>query len=142
MKPLSLVQAVILILAAFAAGFAGKSVLDITFKKFRNAEFVAEAEGLLGVLRQKTSAFRTQKGRFPRDPAEMQAVGFWTVNEPPRERLGAGGSRWVASFDGEGGFVYLSSTGQIYLNSDLSREKFFRADRQKVAALVPPGALY
>jgi hypothetical protein len=141
MKPLSLAQAAILILAGFLAGFGGKSVLDITFKKFRNAEFVAEAQGLVGVLRGKLKAFRAQKGRFPRDPAEMQAAGFWSVAQPPQERL-KGGSRWASSFDGEGGFLYLSGTGELFLNTDLSREKLFSADRERVRSLVPPGSLY
>ena len=134
-------QVIILLLAGFVGGFAMKGVLDITFKKFRNAEFVAEADGLLGVLNGKVTAFKAQKGRFPRDAAEMQAAGFWTVAQPPSERL-RGGDQWVSHFDGEGGFLYLSATGQIYLNTDLSREKLFRADRKRVRALVPAGALY
>ena len=134
-------KVIILLLVGFMAGFGMKGVLDITFKKFRNAEFVAEAGGLLGVLRGKVLAYHTQKGHFPQDAASMQAAGFWTIADPPKERL-RGGSQWVAQFDGEGGFLYLSNTGQIFLNTDLSREKLFKADRERVRALVPQGALY
>jgi hypothetical protein len=135
-------KVVILLLAGFMAGFGMKSVIDITFKKFRNAEFVSEAAGLLGVLRGKVTAYQAKNGRYPGDASAMQAAGFWAVADPPREWLGAGGSRWVTQFDGQGGFLYLSVTGQIFLNTDLSREKLFRADRKRLESLVPPGALY
>jgi hypothetical protein len=135
-------KVIILLLAGFIAGFNLQSVLAVVFKKARNAEYVASAEGLVGVLRAKVKVYQAKTGRFPRDAAEMQAQGFWTVADPPREWLGQGGSRWVPAFDGEGGFLYLSATGQIYLNTDLSREKLRWADRQRVRALVPPGTLY
>ena len=131
----------ILLLAGFIAGFGSQSVLAIGFRKARNAEFVAEAASRLGALRAKIQGFKAQKGRFPKDAAEMQAAGFWTPALPPRERL-RGGSQWVSAFDGEGGFLYLSSTGELYLNTDLSREKLRRADRETLRSLVPKDELY
>jgi hypothetical protein len=133
-------KVIILLLAGFVAGFGFQSVLAITFKKFRNAEFVSESAGLIGVLRGKLAAFEAQKGRYPRDVAEMQAAGFWTVADPPFEHF-LGGSRWVTQYDGEGGFLYLSATGQVFLNTELSREKLSWADRDRVRALLPPGTL-
>lgn len=131
----------ILLLAGFMAGFGFQSVLAIGFRKARNAEFVAEAAARLGGLRSKIQAFKAEKGRYPNDAAEMLAAGFWTVASPPRERL-RGGSQWVSEFNGEGGFCYLSPTGKLYLNTDLSREKLRRVDREKVKDLVPVGTLY
>ena len=131
----------ILLLAGFMAGFGFQSVLAIGFRKARNAEFVAEAASRLGALRAKIQGFKDQKGRYPRDAAEMQAAGFWSPEQPPRERL-RGGCQWVSSFDGEGGFLYLSPTGQLFLNTDLSREKLRSADREKLKALVTADALY
>ena len=133
-------KVIILLLAGFLVGFGMQSVIAIQFRKFRNAEFVAEAEGLLDVLRGKVKAYQAKTGRYPADAQTMVTAGFWTVAEPPRERL-RGGSRWVSQFDGTGGFCYLSPTGEIFLNTDLSREKLFRADRERVRALVPAGTL-
>ena len=133
-------KVIILLLAGFIAGFGFQSVLAIQQRKFRNMEFVAEAAGLLGVLRGKATAFHAQKGRYPHDAAEMQAAGFWAVADPPYEHF-LGGSRWVTQYDGEGGFLYLSATGQIFLNTELSREKLSWADRDRVRALLPPGTL-
>jgi hypothetical protein len=133
-------KVIILLLAGFIAGFGMQSILAITFRKARNAEFTAEAAGLIGVLRGKVAAFQAQKGRYPRDAAEMQAAGFWSVAEPPFEHF-LGASRWVSAYDGEGGFLYLSATGQIFLNTELSREKLRWADRDRVRALLPPGTL-
>jgi hypothetical protein len=133
-------KVIILLLAGFVAGFGMQSVLAITFRKFRNAEFVAEADGLIGVLRSKVKAYQAKNGRYPRDVEEMQAAGFWTVAQPPFEHL-RGGSQWVTQYDGEGGFVYLSATGEIFLNTELSREKLRWADRDRVRTLLPPGTL-
>lgn len=134
-------KVVILLLAGFMAGFGFQSVLTIGFRKARNAEFVAEAASRVGALRAKIQGFKAQKGRYPKDAAEMLAAGFWTADQPPRERL-RGGSQWVSAFDGEGGFLYLSATGQLYLNTDLAREKLRSVDREKLKDLVTADALY
>jgi len=131
----------ILLLAGFMAGFGFQSVLAIGFRKARNAEFVAEAASRIGSLRGKIQAFKVEKGRYPKDAAEMQSAGFWSPDLPPRERL-RGGCQWVSQFDGEGGFLYLSATGQLYLNTDLAREKLRSADREKLRDLVTADALY
>jgi hypothetical protein len=73
----------------------------------------------------------------------MVAAGFWSPELPPVERL-RGSADWVSAYDGEGGFLYLSTTGQIYLNTDLTREKLRGEDIRKLETgdLVPPGAFF
>jgi hypothetical protein len=133
----------ILLAAGFALGFAAQSVLAVSFRKLRTAEFLAEAQSRVLGLRAKVAAFKAQKGRYPKDAAEMQAAGFWSPAQPPVERL-RGGAAWVGEFDGQGGFVYLSATGMIYLNADLKREKLLKADKHKLQTgdLLPPGAFF
>lgn len=133
----------ILLAAGFALGFAAQSVLAIGFRKMRTAEFLAHAEAQVQGIRARVTAFRAQKGRFPKDPAEMQAAGFWRAEAPPVERLRGSGD-WVGAFDGRGGFLYLSATGQVFLNTDLKREKLRRADMDKLTHgnLLPPGTFF
>jgi hypothetical protein len=133
----------ILLLAGFACGFAAQSVLAIGFRKMRTAEFLAHAEAEVHGLRAKIDAFKAQKGRYPKDAGEMAAAGFWSPERPPVERL-RGSGQWVSAFDGEGGFVYLSVTGQVYLNTDLKREKLRNADMDKLlhGDLLPPGTFF
>lgn len=133
----------ILLVAGFAVGFGFQSVLAITFRKARTAVFLAEADGQVRGLRLKVSEFRLRHGRVPRDVPEMVASGFWSPAEPPTERL-RGCADWVTAYDGEGGFVYLTATGQIYLNTDLTREKLRTADIRKLETgdLVPPGTFF
>jgi hypothetical protein len=118
-------------------------VLAITFRKARTAVFLAEAEAEIRGLRDKVSGFRRVHGRPPRDVAEMVAAGFWDPEHPPAERL-RGSADWVTAFDGDGGFLYLTDTGQIFLNDDLKREKLRAADIRKLESgeLVPPGTFY
>jgi hypothetical protein len=133
----------ILLLAGFVAGFGTQSVLAITFRKARSAVFLAEAGAQIRGLRAKVAAFKTVHGRPPRDVAEMVAEGFWSPQSPPVERL-RGSADWVGAFDGEGGFLYLTATGQIYLNTDLKREKLRGEDIRTLSTgdLVPPGTFY
>ena len=73
----------------------------------------------------------------------MVAAGFWSPVQPPSERL-RGSADWVGAYDGDGGFVYLTATGQIYLNTDLTREKLRSADIRMLETgdLVPPGTFF
>lgn len=134
---------VIVALAAFVAGFAVQSVLAVGFRKMRTAQLLAQAETQLQALRASVRAFYAEKGRYPKDAAEMQAAGFWSPAQPPVERLRGSGA-WVDRFDGQGGFVYLSATGQIHLNTDLKREKLRKADKERLQKgdLLPPGAFF
>lgn len=136
-------QSLILVLAGFALGFMAFSVLQVQQRKLRTAVFLAEAEGQLKHLRGRLEAFKAAQGRWPRDPAEMQAAGFWTPQRPPLERL-RGRADWVSRYDGQGGFLYLSASGEVYLNTDLSREKLLRSDAAKLKSgtLVPPGSFF
>lgn len=136
-------KALILLLAGFACGFAAQSVLAIGFRKMRTAEFLAYAKAEVGGLRKKVEAFKAQKGRYPKDAAEMAAAGFWAPEQPPVERLRGSGA-WVTAYDGQGGFLYLSATGQIFLNTDLKREKLRRVDQDELmhGDLLPPGTFF
>jgi hypothetical protein len=133
----------IVAVAAFACGFAFQSVLAVTFRKARTAVFLAEADAQVRGLREKVAAFKRAHGRVPRGPAEMVAAGFWSPSQPPVERL-RGSADWVGAFDGEGGFLYVSSTGRIYLNDDLKREKMRATDIRALETgdLLPPGTFY
>ncbi|HTB22409.1 MAG TPA: hypothetical protein VK914_06860 [bacterium] len=141
MKELS--KIIIVFVAAFSAGFAFQGVLATTFRKARTAVFLAEADGQVQGLRLKVADFKRREGRFPKDIPEMVAQGFWSPAQPPCERL-RGCADWVTAYDGEGGFLYLSATGQIYLNTDLTREKLRSADIHKLETgdLVPPGTFF
>lgn len=141
MKELS--KILIAFLIGCVLGFAGQAAARIGFRKIQTGNFLAEARSQVMGLRAKVAAFHAEKGRFPKDPAEMLAAGFWRVEAPPVERL-RGSGRWSTRYDGEGGFVYLSATGQIYLNTNLTREKLLRSDIQalKQGDLLPPGAFF
>lgn len=134
---------VIMLLAGLVLGFGTQSVMAVGFRKMRTAEFLAAAEAQVLGLRAKTAAFKAEKGRYPKDAAEMAAAGFWRPAQPPVERLRGSGA-WVTVFDGQGGFVYLSATGMIHLNTDLKREKLRKADKLKLQTgdLLPPGAFF
>jgi hypothetical protein len=139
----SLPKLVILLLAGFMAGFAAQIVLAITFRKARTAVFLSEAEGEIMGLRAKVADFKRLHGRYPSGPDEMLRAGFWPAAQPPVERL-RGSADWSDRYDGEGGFLYLSATGQIYLNTDLTREKLRWDDIHKLehGDLVPPGTFF
>jgi hypothetical protein len=131
---------IICLLAGFALGFGAEGIVNIGFQKMRTAEILGEAVAQLRHLDDETLAFQAVHGRFPRDAAEMAAAGLWKASDPPVERL-RGGAQWVAAFDGEGGFVYASATGKVYLNVDLRNEKLRAADAAEVRAggIVPDG---
>jgi hypothetical protein len=134
---------IITLLAGVALGFGAQSVMSIGFKKMRTASLLAEARGQVIGLNAKVQAFKAAKGRYPKDAAEMAAAGFWRADELPVERL-KGSGHWATDFDGEGGFLYLSATGQVFLNTDLKREKLRRADIEllKSGTLVPLGTFF
>ncbi len=133
----------IVAIAAFAAGFAFQGVLAVTFRKARTAIFLAEAEAQIRGLRVKVAEFKRVRGRPPKGPAEMVAEGFWSPSQPPVERM-RGSADWVSSFTGDGGFLYVTATGQIYLNDDLKMEKMRALDIHKLETgdLLPPGTFY
>jgi len=139
----NLPKLLISLLAGFVLGFGGFSVVQIGQRKLRTAVFLAEAEGQVRGLRAKLATYYADQGRYPKDAAEMVAQGFWTVKDPPYEHL-RGSAAWVTAFDGQGGFVYLSASGKIYLNTDLKREKFLRSDKLKLinGNLLPPGTFF
>lgn len=134
---------IILLLAGFVAGFGAYAGTNIFQRKMRTSAFLAEAEGEVLGLRQKVAAYEARRGRRPKDVAELVRSGFWDPQQPPVERL-RGQARWSGVWDGDGGFCYLSSTGQIYLNADLKREKLLRSDieRLKTGDLLPPGTFF
>lgn len=134
---------IITLIAGIAFGFGLQSITSIGFSKMRTAEFLAYAQAEVQGMRKKTEAFHAEKGRYPKDVAEMAAAGFWRPSQPPTERLRGSGA-WVTQYDGEGGFLYLSATGKIYLNVDLKNDKLRSADRAMLLAgdLLPPGTFY
>lgn len=136
-------QTLILVLAGFGLGFTAFSVAQVHQRKLRTAVFLAEAEGQLKHLRGRLQAFKAERGRWPLSPSEMLAAGFWTPERPPVERL-RGKADWVSRFDGQGGFLYLSASGQVFLNTDLTREKLLGSDIAKLKSgeLVPPGSFF
>lgn len=136
-------QYVIVFVAGLVAGFGAFAGSQIFQKKMRTAVFLAEARVEVDNLRQKVTAFRVQAKRYPVDAAELVKAGIVDPAKPPVERL-RGSSRIVKAWDGEGGFLYLSATGQVYLNADMKREKLLGADidRLKNGDLLPPGTFY
>lgn len=134
---------IITLIAGIALGFALQSITSIGFSKMRTSEFLAYAQAEVHGLRKKVEVFRAEKDRYPKDVTEMAAAGFWQPSLPPTERLRGSGA-WVTQYDGEGGFVYLSGTGKIYLNVDLKNDKLRSVDRAMLLSgdLVPPGTFY
>ena len=132
----------IVFVAGFAAGFAGKSVADIGMKKSVNRGLLSEAEAWVQAGRRAVAQFRQKEGRLPVAAVELFKTGLLKADDAPYERL-RGGARWVGQWDGQGGFLYVSATGQVYLNADISRQKFSRDDWRKIidGALLPPGVL-
>lgn len=134
---------VIAALAGAVLGFGAQSVLAVGFRKARNAEFLAEALSSLRQARQAVQAHKQAKGSWPRGVEALSKAGFLSAEDPPFERL-RGSARWVSRYDGQGGFLYVSTTGKVYLNTDLKREKFSPADwkRLKESDALLPGTLY
>jgi hypothetical protein len=132
----------IVAVAAFCLGFVVQSVMGVTLRKAANSRFISESELELKELRAALSGFHAKEKRFPAGVAELYAKGYLDPAQPPVESMRRK-ARWVSRWDGEGGFVYLSATGQVYLNADVSREKFFRIDwkRVKDGAMFPPGKI-
>jgi hypothetical protein len=130
------------LLVGFILGWGSQSVIGIKFRKFRNADFLEQSELILRSLRRELGAFKAKNGRAAKGPMELYVSGQLNPADPPRESLRMQ-SRWVNQWDGEGGFLYLTASGQIYLNADVSREKFFRSDWKKVleSDLFPPHAI-
>ena len=139
----TLPKLIITLIAGIALGFGTQSVMSIGFKKMRTSSLLAEAQAQVVGLSAKVQAFKATHGRYPQDAAEMAAAGFWRPDEPPVERL-KGSGHWATAFDGEGGFLYLSATGQVFLNADLKREKLRSVDIDllKSGTLVPPGTFF
>jgi hypothetical protein len=128
--------------AAFCLGFVVQSVMGVTLRKAANSRFISESELELKGLRASLSAFHAKEKRFPAGVAELYSKGYLDPAQPPVESMRRS-ARWLSQWDGEGGFVYLSVTGQVYLNADVSREKFFRHDwkRVKDGGMFPPGKI-
>ena len=133
---------IIVAIAAFCLGFMGPSLMGITMRRAANSRFISESEQTLKGLRAQVAKFRKKEGHFPSGPAELYAKGYLDPSNPPVESMRRG-AQWLPAWDGESGFVYLSATGQVYLNADVSREKFFRADWKRVleGGLFPPGKI-
>jgi hypothetical protein len=132
----------ILILAGFCVGWGAQSVMGIGIRKAANSRFLSESGATLTLARQAVAAFRAREGRFPKGPGELFAKGDLNPADPPVESMHKG-ARWAPEWDGEGGFVYLSGTGELYLNADVSREKFFRSDWKRVfeGGMFPKGKI-
>ncbi len=134
---------VIAALAGFCLGWGAQSVMGITMRKAANSRFLAESESTLKSLRSSIGAFKDKEGRFPAGVPELYAKGYLDPSHPPQESMRRG-AQWRDAWDGEGGFVYQSAVGAVFLNADVSREKFFPADwdRIKKGGLFPPGKIY
>lgn len=133
----------IVAVAAFCLGFMVQSIMRVTLRKAANSRFVSESDLTLQALRATLSRFHNKENRFPVGVAELYAKGYLDPAQPPVESMRRGAT-WLPAWDGEGGFVYLSATGQVYLNADVSREKFFSNDwkRVKDGTMFPPGKIY
>jgi len=133
----------ILLIAGFCLGWGAESGAGIMMRKATNSRFISESQIALEVARAGLRAFRAHEGRLPKDARELFIKGYLNPTDPPAESWHRG-ARWVGAWDGEGGFVYLSATGQVFLNADVSREKFFHSDWKRVldGDLFPKGAIY
>jgi hypothetical protein len=133
----------IMFLAGFCVGWGAQSLMGIAMRKSANSRFLSESELTLEGLRAGIARFKASEKRFPKNVQELVAKGEINPSDPPVESMQRG-ARWVSVWDGEGGFVYLSGTGEVYLNADVSREKFFHADWKRVLEgdLFPKGKIF
>ena len=138
----NLSKLIICLVAGFALGFGAEGIVNIGFQKMRTAALLGEAVAQLRHLDDEVKAFQAVHGRYPKDADEMAKAGLWKAGDPPVERL-RGGAQWVSRFDGEGGFLYDSATGQVLLNVDLRNEKLRFSDAALVrkGGIVPAGAI-
>lgn len=132
----------ILVLGGFCLGWGAQSVMGIGIRKAANSRFLSESEMTLKAARAAIGRFRARDKRYPKGPGELFAKGDLDPANPPVEFMHKS-PRWAAEWDGEGGFVYSSATGEVYLNADVSREKFFRSDWKRVfeGGLFPKGKI-
>ena len=133
----------ILILAGFCLGWGAQSGMGIAMRKSTNSRFISESEIALKVARAAVASFKAREKRLPKSAAELFAKGYLDPADPPAESWHRG-ARWASEWDGEGGFLYLSATGQVFLNADVSREKFMGRDWKRVlnGDLFPPGRIF
>jgi hypothetical protein len=133
----------IVAVVAFGLGFSSWTGLGVFQRKTANSRFLLESHHTLEGIRGSLKRFRQEKGRFPRNVSELYDGAYLDPAQPPIESMRRGG-QWVSAWDGEGGFLYLSGTGQVYLNADVSREKFFGNDWKEVleGGMFPPGKIY
>lgn len=133
----------ILLIAGFCLGWGAQSGAGIAMRKSTNSRLISESEIALKVARAGVASFKAREKRFPRGVAELFSHADLDPADPPAESWHRG-ARWASTWDGEGGFLYLSATGQVYLNADVSREKFFRADWKRVldGDLFPKGKIF
>jgi hypothetical protein len=133
----------IMFVAGFCMGWGAQSLMGIAMRKSANSRFLSESELTLETLRARIASFKAKEKRFPKGIDELVAKGYVSPSDPPVESMQRG-ARWVPEWDGDGGFLYLSSTGEVYLNADVSREKFFRVDWKRVldGDLFPKGKIF
>jgi hypothetical protein len=133
----------ILLVAGFCLGWGAQSLMGIAMRKSANSRFLSESELTLKAARGKVASFKAREKRFPAGVGELVAKGYLDAADMPIESMHRE-ARWVGEWDGDGGFVYLSSTGELYLNADVSREKFFRSDWKRVldGDLFPKGKIF
>lgn len=133
----------IMALAGFCLGWGLHSVVGIGMRKSANSRFLSESEITLKSTRAAVARFRDREKRFPGGLGELLAKGDLDAANVPIEAMRKG-ARWVSAWDGDGGFVYLSGTGELFLNADISREKLLRADWKRVLEgdMFPKGKIF
>jgi len=133
----------IMALGGFCLGWGAQSVMGIAMRKSANSRFLSESELTLKSTRAAIARFQAREKRFPKGPAELLLKGDLQASSMPVESMRKG-AQWVPAWDGQGGFVYLSASGQVFINADVSREKFFRSDWKRVleGGMFPKGKIY
>jgi hypothetical protein len=133
----------ILLVAGFCLGWGAEAGMGIAMRKSANSRFLDDSQVTLGSLRAVIAKFSATEKRFPKGVGELIAKGYLDPTDPPVESMHRG-ARWVGAWDGQGGFLYLSATGEIYLNADVSREKFLSSDWPRVLRgdLFPKGEIF
>lgn len=133
----------IVLLAGFCLGWFAQSGMGIAMRKSAGSRLLSESELSLKTGRDQIAAYKSKQKRFPTGASELSAAGYLDPGLPLVESFSKSG-RWASEWDGKGGFVYLTQSGELYLNIDVSREKLFRTDWERVLEgnLFPKGKIH
>lgn len=137
------VRLIICLAAGFSLGWFGLAGARVAMVKSTNQRLLLKDRGLVVHCRNLVVKHRAMTGRLPKGAAELVKAGLLDPSDMPVEAFSAS-ARWAPRYDGAGGFVYDPVRGDFFLNADVKRMKFFKADWDVILKgdLFPAGAVF